>query len=272
MKVWTCAVFDIESSRFLAGECYEYDGPVAELKGAGTADSQRQAELGMQQKAFNAQMTQLNQLQTAMTPYLSGQIGYSPQQYASMQSQFLNQNAAQFQNAGQAVRQALLARGGGLGDMPVSGDYTRGISSLMGAAASSQAQGILGLQQANAQQALQNQLNAAGILSGGAQILGQTQGVAGSGASSALSSYIQAKNQGLMQQFMSGLGGGLGSLATGGLSGIAGGITSALGGGGFGGGFYSGSGWGPIGGGSTGGGFSGLGTMISGPNYGQING
>lgn len=233
MRIWIRAVFDGES---WTGEFYEYDGPVAECKGASTADAQRQQELGMQQQAFNAQMAQLNTLNQAMSPYLSGTQGYSPQLYGAMQSQFLNQNAGQFQNAGQAVRQALLARGGGLGNAPVSGDYTRGISSLMGAAASSQAQGILGLNQANAQQALQNQFNAGQLMMGGAGILGQTQGVAGSGASSALQSYIQAKNQGLMQQFMgglgSGLGGGLGAMATGGLSGISSGIAGILGGGG----------------------------------------
>lgn len=211
MRIWTRTVFNIETGELLGGDCYEYSGPVAECKGAGTADAQRQQELQMQQQAFDKQMAQLNQINQAMSPYLSGQIGYSPQLYGAMQSQFLNQNAAQFQNAGQAVRQALMARGGGQGNQPISGDYTRGISSLMGAAASSQAQGILGLNQANAQQALQNQFNAGQLMMGGAGVLGQTQGVAGSGASSALQSYVQAKNQGLMQQFMSGLGSGLGA-------------------------------------------------------------
>lgn len=240
MRVWNKVVFDIETCQFLDGEWWEYDGPAAECKGASTADAQRQQELQMQQQAFQQQVMQLQSLQSAMSPYITQSIGYDPQQLAAMRSQFLAGNAQQFQNAGQAVRQALLARGAGAGDLPVSGDYTRGISSLMGAAASSQAQGLLGLQQANAAQALQNRFNAAGLLSGNAQTLTGTQGVAGSGASSALQSYIQASNSGLMQQFMGGLGrglgGGLSSIATGGLSSA----LSGLGGGGGGGGGFTG--------------------------------
>jgi hypothetical protein len=226
MRVWTRAVFDIETMQLLEADCCEYQGPVAQCKGAGTADAQRQQELGMQQQAFNSQMAQLSQLQSYMAPYMTAQgQGYTPQQYAAMQSQFLNQNAQQFQNAGEAVRAALLARGGGTGTAPISGDYTRGISSLMGAAAASQAQGLLGLQQQNAMQALQNKFNAASLLTNQAQIYSAPQSVAGSGASSALQSYIQAKNSGLMQQFMSGLGQGLG----GGLStGLTGGLGTAL--------------------------------------------
>lgn len=231
MRIWTKAAFDGEA---WTGEFYEYDGPVAECKGAGVAQAQQQQELGMQQEAFQKQIMQLQSLQSSLSPYLTGQLGYSPQLYGAMQSQFLGNNAQQFQNAGQAVRQALLARGSGLGDMPTGGDYTRGISSLMGAAAQSQAQGILGLQQANAQQALQNQFNAAGLLTNQAQVLGQTQGVAGSGASSALNAYIQAKNTGLMQSFASGLGSGLGAIATGGVGQISQGIAGILGGAGSG--------------------------------------
>ena len=230
MRIWTRSEFDIETGVLLDGEWDEYTGAVAECKGASQADAQRQQELQMQTQAFNTQMQQLQQLQTQMAPYLTAQgQGYTPEQYSSMQSQFLNQNAQQYQNAGQAVRQALLARGGGAGDMPVSGDYTRGISSLMGAAASSQAQGLLGLQQQNAAQALQNKFNAAGLMSGNAQILGQTQGVAGSGASSALQSYVQAANQGLMQQFMSGLGSGLGAGVTGAIGQAASGLAKGSG-------------------------------------------
>jgi hypothetical protein len=221
MRIWTKAIFDIETGAFVEGEWDVYTGQVAACKGANVAQQQQQQELNMQTQAYQQQAAQLQALQTQLSPYLAGTTGYSPQQYAAMQSQFLNNNAAQFQNAGQAVRQALLARGGGAGDMPISGDYTRGISGLMGAAASSQAQGLLGLQQQNAQQALQNQFNAAAVLSGNAQTLTGTQGVAGQGASSALQSYINAKNSGLLQNlasgFGAGLGSGLGAIATGGM-------------------------------------------------------
>jgi hypothetical protein len=94
----------------------------------------------------------------------------------------------------------------------------------MGAAAASQAQGLLGLQQQNAMQALQNKFNAASLLTNQAQIYSAPQSVAGSGASNALNAYVQAANSGLMQSFMSGLGKGLGGtgsmLATGGIGGL----------------------------------------------------
>src|SRR5215469_7118870 len=162
MRVWTKIVFDIESGSFVEGDWHKYTGPMAECKGAPQADAQRQQELQMQQQSFNQQMQMLNDLKSKLSAYMSteGQ-GYTPEQMSTMQSQFLNQNAQQFQNAGQAVRAALLARGEGTGAQPVGGDYTRGISGLMGAAASSQAQGLLGLQQQNALQALQNKFNAA---------------------------------------------------------------------------------------------------------------
>ena len=129
-------------------------------KGSGTADSQRQSELKMQQQAFNTQQTQLAALTKAFSPYLSGQQGFNPQMMASMRSQFLNQNTGAFNQAGNQVRAALGARGEGTGSAPVGGTYGSGIASLMGAQAGSQAQGLLGLNVQNSQQALQNQFNA----------------------------------------------------------------------------------------------------------------
>jgi hypothetical protein len=92
----------------------------------------------------------------------------------------------------------------------------------MGAAAASQAQGLLGLQQQNAMQALQNKFNAAGLLTNQAQIYSAPQSVAGSGATSALQSYINARNTGIMQTLAGGFAQGLGS-------GLATGVTGGLG-------------------------------------------
>jgi hypothetical protein len=190
-------------------------------KGASTADQQRQQELQMQQTAFATQQQQLATLNKAFSPYLSGTTGFTPQQLASMRSQFLNSNSSTFNQAGQQVRSALGARGEGTGTNPVGGTYGSGIASLMAAQAGSQSQGLLGINVQNAQQALQNQFNAGNILSGNAATLTGTQGVAGAGASSALNAYITAANQGFGNAFTTGLGGsigkGLGAAATGGL-------------------------------------------------------
>jgi hypothetical protein len=207
-------------------------------KGADTANSQRQQELAMQQKAFDTQQKQLAVLQKAFTPFLSGQQGYSPEALAAMRSQFLNSNNSTFNQAGQQVREALGARGE-MGANPVGGNYAAGLSGLLGAKAGSQSQGLLGIQMQNAMQQLQNQFNAGNILSGNAATLTGTQGVAGAGASSALQGYLQAKNTGFASSFMNSFGGTLGK-------GLGAGLTGGLGalgaqyGGGFGSGFQSG--------------------------------
>ena len=220
MRITTRLVLDINGT-VLEHESYEWDGDVALCKGGDVANQQRQQELNMQQQAFNLQQQQLNFLNTQLSPYLTGNVGFTPEQLASMQSQFLNNNALQFNQAGQSVRQSLAARGGGQGDMPVSGDYVRGLSGLMGAAASSQAQGLLGLNTANAQQALANKFNAASVLSGNAATLSSPIASTGQAASSALQSYIQAQNSGFLGSLARGLGsalgGGLGAAGIGGL-------------------------------------------------------
>ncbi len=194
-------------------------------KGASTADQQRQAELKMQQDAYNTQKTRLAQQQAAFEKYTTQNIGFDPQQYAAMQSQIQNQNTSQFNSAGAAVRSALLARGGAGGQQPVGGDYTRGIGGLMGAQASDLSQNLNSLRIANAQQMLANRFNAGNLLSGNAATLTGTQGVAGQGASEALKSYITAKNSGIAQSFAQGFGGALG----GGLGyGVGGGIGTAI--------------------------------------------
>ncbi len=231
MRVTTKITWDFEGN-VLERESFEYTGPVECCKGQGTADAQRQTELQMQQQAFNTQQAQLAMLNKAFSGYLNGQTGFSPQLMSSMTSQFLNNNNSAFNQAGQQVRAALGARGSGTGQLPVGGDYTRGIAGLMGAKAGSQAQGVLGLNVQNAQQALANQFNAGSLLSGNAATLTGTQGVAGSGASSALNSFIQGSNApGFGTAFAGALGSGLAAGATGGLgralSGLSSGIPSA---------------------------------------------
>lgn len=226
MRVNTKVVIDIATLEVIERESCNWFGEVHFCKGSETADSQRKQELAMQQQAFDVQQKQLAFLNDKLSPYLTGEgQGFTNQQNAQLQSQFLNNNALQFNAAGQNVRQALAARGGGLGDAPVSGDYARGLEGLFSAGASSQAAGLQNLGLANAQQALANKFNAASVLSGNAATLNGAQSVAGSGASSALQSYITAKNSGLLQSFVGalgqGIGGGLGAFATGGLGSLA---------------------------------------------------
>lgn len=237
MKVTTKFVMSMVSGEVLEHEWYDYDGPVAEAKGGDTAKSQMDKQNELTQKQLDMQNKTLAQINSGVGKYLSGDIGFDPATLANMQSSFLNNNALQFQNAGTAVRDALTARGAN-GSLPVGGSYTRGLSGLLGAQASSTAQGLQNLAIQNAQQGLANKFNAGSLLGGNAATLGSNVNTFNAGASSALEQYIKAKNSGIMQSFMGGfgqgLGGGLGAFATGGLGGLgsAAGKPASSGGGG----------------------------------------
>lgn len=181
-------------------------------KGATTAaDNQRKQELDMQTQAFQTQMSQIADLKKAFSSYTQGGgQGFDPATLAAMKAQFLNSNNNTFNQAGQQVREALGARGEGTGQNPVGGNYAQGLANLLGAKAGSQSQGLLGVDVTNAQQALTNKFNAGNLLSGNAATLTGTQGVSGSGASSALNSYITASNTGFLGSFQNALGSSLG--------------------------------------------------------------
>lgn len=210
MKITTRITWDIVSGAILELEQEDYSGPIAYCKVTDTANKQRQQELDMQSQAFKTQMSQLADLKSSFSKYMTGNIGFDPSQTAAMKSQFLNSNNANFNQAGQQVREALGARGEGKGTNPVGGNYVNGISSLMGAKAGSQSQGLLGVDVQNAMQGLTNKFNAGNLLSGNAATLTGTQGVAGAGASSALNSYITASNTGFSGSLQNSLGSSLG--------------------------------------------------------------
>jgi hypothetical protein len=198
------------------------DCGVAGGKTSGDANRQRKDELNMQKQAFQTQMDMLNQQRQAFNKYQQGNVGFDPMQLALMRSQALSGNAGAFNSAGQQVRSALAARGSGGGQLPVGGDYTRGIAGLMGAKAANESQFMSNINLQNAQQALANKFNAGNLLSGSAASLTGTQGVAGSGASSALGSQVQAANSGFLHTFGNAFAGALGA-------GLGGGITGGIG-------------------------------------------
>ena len=208
--------------------------------GTGTSKDQLKEQNDLQKQQLAEQTALRNQMlgnpstRGSIASYLGGGIGYDPATLAAMTSQFLNNNTNTFNQAGAAVRSALASRGAGGGDLPVGGDYVRGIASLEGAKASSQSQGLLGLNVQNAQQAIQNQFNAANVASGQTAQIGQNIGIFGQGANNALDEYVRASNQGFGSAFMQGLGGslgqGLGKIATGGFGGaVAGMLPSGAG-------------------------------------------
>lgn len=201
------------------GASPEYDPYLVELKGKEEANDQRKAELAMQTKAFDQQQKDLADLKAATSKYTTGAgVGFDPTQLASMNSGVLGQNAAGLNSASSSVLSALRSRNPG--GQPAGGDATRGFENLYGSAASDLAGGLNNVRLQNAQQALANKFNALNLQSGNAATLTGTQGVAGAGASSALSDFVKSSNTGFMSSFTNAFGGalgkGLGAAATGG--------------------------------------------------------
>ena len=233
--------WDESTGRFaiISDDCTLHEGPIAYTKGQDVAQQQLATQNALTQQQLAAQAALRAQIMGSVGQYLTPQgQGFDPQQKAIMQSQFLDQNAAAGKQAGQNVMGQLAARGGAGGALPVGGDFARSLEGLQGQIATSQSQGILGTNLADLQQSLNNRFNAASVASGQSAQLGQNIGTFNSGASNSLDQYVKAVNApGFMSALGQGIGSGLGDMATGGISGSLGGLTSMLKGGKFGAGF-----------------------------------
>lgn len=135
-----------------------------------------------QQKAY------LKPIQSSMQPYLDRDIGYGDSTLRLMQDQSMSGIASGYGDANAELKAALLARGGGL-DLPQGGDFVRGNSELQMGLANATAGGRRQISLSNAQAALQNRFNAAGVLMGSAGLAGQNIGTAAGGAGGALSGF-----------------------------------------------------------------------------------
>lgn len=202
--------------------------------GSGTSKEQLAQQNALQQQAFDLMKQAQSTVSSAVSPYLSGNVGFDPQQLALLKSQFLNSNAQNYQTAGQNVRTALLRSGSADSSAPVGGDYVRGIAGLQGGLASSTSSGLANIDLQNLTQALNNKFNAASLINGQAAQLTSPISTFGSGANNALSNYVQSQQNTfgnmLFKNFGSALGSGLGAGVVGGLGSEA----STLGSGNFG--------------------------------------
>lgn len=192
-------------------------------------NSQNQLQ-SQQQQAENSLLQQNN---TALSPYLSGNQGFTPSQLAAMNSQALDQNALQYNSAAQAANSQLAARGEGQGNTPTSGVQAGVYGNLQAQQAGNLSNSLQTVTLNNAQQALANQFNAASVLSGNAQTYAGNVGTYGSGASNALGNLTQAQGNTWQSQFGkavgSGLGGAAGAFGGGFGAGAAGSLSKALG-------------------------------------------
>lgn len=200
-------------------------------------DSTQKQQLSEQNAAQTAAQTQQNailaQTNKSLSPYLSGTQGFTPAQLAAMNSQDLDQNAQQYNAAGNQLRQQLLARGEN-GQTPISGTGTAGIAGLLSGKASDLANSLRTTTLNNAQQGIANQFNANSILSGNAQTYAGNVGTYGAGANGALNSVTTAQGNSGINKFLGGLGSGLGSGISSGLTGGLGTALSTVGSGNFG--------------------------------------
>jgi len=199
-------------------------------KGGDEAKAAQKRNEDRQDKAFNFQMQGMTDVKNALQKYLTGNVGFDPQQLAAMTSDFMGQNANDFNQARAAVTSALASRGAGGGQLPVGGDYTRGLSGLFGAEAQSLAGGMNNIRMQNALQALTNKFNTANVFSGNAAALSSPISTFGSGASNALNQYMQQANSGFGATFLRGFGGALGTGLGSGISTFGLGGLSKLGG------------------------------------------
>jgi hypothetical protein len=224
-RVTTKITYDMATMEVLEHEWYDYDGPVAECKGDSYAKQVSKDQFDLEKAQIAKQNAEFDFVKGNISKYLTGNEGFNPEQMAMLRSSFLNDNASAYSDAGSSVRDMLTARGGD-GALPVGGNYVKGISGLLGAQASAKSSGLLNLGIMDQQQALNNKFNTASVLSGNGAALSSSIGSTAGAGSSALSDYIKSKSQGFGAHFMdalgSGLGGGIASIATGGLSGMLG--------------------------------------------------
>lgn len=150
-----------------------------------------QDQLQQQQQA--SQNALLQQNNTSLSPYLTGNQGFTPQQMAALNSQALDQNALQYNGATQQANAQLAARGEGLGNTPTSGVQANAYGNIQASKAGDLADSLRTVTLNNAQQGLANQFNAASVLSGNAQTYAGNVGTYGTGANSALNNLTSAQ-------------------------------------------------------------------------------
>jgi hypothetical protein len=180
-----------------------------------------QNQLQQQQQA--SQDALLKQNNTALSPYLTGNQGFTPQQMSALNSQALDQNALRFNQGTQQANAQLAARGEGLGNTPGSGVAATGYGNLQAAKAGDLADSLRTVTLNNAQQGLANQFNAASVLSGNAQTYAGNVGTYGQGANGALNALTSAQ----ANTWQSQLGKAAGQAAGMALGGFTGGAANA---------------------------------------------
>lgn len=209
MKIYELITWDMTTGEVLAEKSYDWDGQTAQCKGEAKKEDlalQKQS-LDLAKQQSDRQNNIIQPITNSLNPYLSQNgIGFSPKQLADMQSMFLQQQGQRYDQAGSQVMSTLARRNGGI-DGPVGGDWGKYLSALKGQQASSTAGGLQNIDLQNAQTALANKFNAAGILNHSASIFNPSPYTSLSGTAN--TNYTQAAMQ--PNPWMGVLGAGIGA-------------------------------------------------------------
>jgi hypothetical protein len=191
------------------------------------------------QKAIQDQVT------GAMSPYLSGNIGYTPEQMKALNTQGMAQTSQGYDSAESNLRAALLAHGEG-GGQPLSGEAIGNMAELQAGLANQTSSMRNSNLLSSYNQALTNKFNAANAMMGVGSQIGSNIGIGATGTNAATAGFGQGAQSyaiapvaqmpgapsmlapkpqpgfwsGLAGSFASGLGGGLASFGLGGLTGL----------------------------------------------------
>lgn len=149
------------------------------------ATQQFNTQTQMAKDALAKQYGIIDPVVAAMKPYMAGDKGFTPDQMKFMNDQSMQDIAGGYSDASGNTRAALLSRGGG-GDMPMGGDYTRGIAELEGGLANQTSNARRQINLDNVKQMLMNQFNAASVTMGAGGQVGSNYGTATGAGSNAL--------------------------------------------------------------------------------------
>lgn len=234
MRVWNHRTTDIETGQVLSESYFEYDGPIAHAKGeskaaARAAEEQRQLNNRLMQEQLAMQRNILSQIQGGVGQFLTeeGQ-GFDDATLAALRGQAIEAVPAQFDDARKRLMVALTRKGGMGGNLPVSGDFLKGLGAFEAEQEKTKAGMLRDVTVQNALQKLQNRFNSANALLGVGAQFDPSQFT--SGAASALGSRVNAANAADRPGFFGQLGGAFaGALGQGLGRGASAGIGSLFG-------------------------------------------
>lgn len=207
-----------------------YVGMWADAKGdnvAKTAEVQQQqfdaSLMQIFQSQYATQQSQLSYLQKQLQPGIdAGGIGYRPDELAAMRTSATDTNAAQFQNAQDALNNQVSQNSGGSKLTGVAGATTEADAALLNSEAQTQSASQQAITAANANLRQSNYWNSINALNGVAaeeNPLGYaSSATSGTGAVANASQAFTASNQSQLLGALGGIAGGVGSALGGGFS------------------------------------------------------